>query len=256
MISVIIPYKDAAQWIGRCCDSLVNQAGDFEFIFINDGSKDDGPEIVAGYEDPRFILIDNENKAGVSGARNTGLKHATGDYITFLDADDELLPDAYKTLTAVIAADDQANIHQLNHIRVKANGDEKIAASTRRGEYDITNRPRHWPAVWNKIYRREFLKGVKFNEKLTAFEDWAFNLDCLAKDNYIHHASLKVFVLLRHFDNPESLSKTKTSADLFRFVKVVEDNLKKCKSPEVRLAYCEILSGLWASSSFRKVFGE
>ena len=46
MISVIVPYKDAAEYLGRCLESLHNQEGDFEFVLVDDGSKDVGPDIV------------------------------------------------------------------------------------------------------------------------------------------------------------------------------------------------------------------
>ena len=88
MISIIVPFKNAAPWIKRCADSLMAQDGSFEVIFVNDGSEDGSDDIVAEYAGDKFFLVDNEDMRGVSGARNTGLKYAQGDWITFLDADD------------------------------------------------------------------------------------------------------------------------------------------------------------------------
>ena len=117
MITAIVPYKDAERYLGRCLQSLHDQDGAFEFIIVNDGSEDGGTKIAAAYaeKDERFVLLDNERGPGVSGARNTGLDHAAGEWITFIDSDDEMLPGAYKTLTSVLKQ--EANVYQFNHIR-------------------------------------------------------------------------------------------------------------------------------------------
>ena len=92
MISVIIPYKNAEKYIPRCAESLLQQDSNFEFIFVNDDSEDDGPEILKNYADSRFVMLYNSGCPGVSGARNVGLANAEGDWITFLDVDDVMLP--------------------------------------------------------------------------------------------------------------------------------------------------------------------
>ena len=117
MISVIVPYRDSELWLGRCCESMHEQGGDFEFILVNDWSEDGGPKIVDCYVDidSRFRGIVNQRGKGVSGARNTGLDAARGEWVTFLDADDELLPNAYRTLSSYAEAG--RNVIQFNHIR-------------------------------------------------------------------------------------------------------------------------------------------
>lgn len=98
MISVIIPMYNADQSIVSALDSVKNQTfplEEFEVIIVNDGSTDRSAEMVRNYskENPqmKIILLDQKN-GGVSKARNTGLKIATGNYIALLDADDEWLP--------------------------------------------------------------------------------------------------------------------------------------------------------------------
>ena len=100
-ISVIIPYYNAEKWLERCAESLKNQEGSFEFIFVNDHSTDDGYTVLyeATKEDERFIRITEatpDEGSGVSWARNVGLEIARGDWVTFLDADDEMLFGALK----------------------------------------------------------------------------------------------------------------------------------------------------------------
>lgn len=98
-ISVIIPAYNAAAWIERAIDSVLcqSQAAD-EIIVVDDGSTDDTAQKVRSYGD-RVILMPQAN-AGVSAARNVGIRAATSDWITFLDADDEWLPEKLKLQTA------------------------------------------------------------------------------------------------------------------------------------------------------------
>ncbi len=97
LISVIIPLYNAEKSIKKTLNSIKNQTwnGDFEIIVVNDGSTDQSLEIVAHYSKENFnqnIIILTQENGGVSKARNAGLKIANGEYIAFLDADDEWLP--------------------------------------------------------------------------------------------------------------------------------------------------------------------
>lgn len=97
MISVIIPLFNAENSIGKALVSIANQTwkGDFEIIIVNDGSTDNSKSVVENYiqnNPSSSILIINQENGGVSNSRNTALKIATGDYIAFLDADDEWYP--------------------------------------------------------------------------------------------------------------------------------------------------------------------
>jgi len=92
-ISVIIPLYNKGKYIARALDSVLTQTfEDFEVIVVNDGSMDDGPDIVRTYHDPRLRMIKQAN-AGPGSARNRGIKETTAPYLAFLDADDEWLPD-------------------------------------------------------------------------------------------------------------------------------------------------------------------
>ncbi|MUG99149.1 glycosyltransferase [Scytonema sp. UIC 10036] len=87
-VSVVIPAYNAIAYLPETMESVLSQTYDsFEVIVVNDGSLDETEQWVAQIQDPRVKLISQENQ-GLSGARNTGIFHARGDYIAFLDSDD------------------------------------------------------------------------------------------------------------------------------------------------------------------------
>ena len=87
-VSVVIPLYNTEQYIARTLQSALNQTyTDFEVIIVDDGSIDRGVEICQSFDDSRIKIIHQANR-GLAGARNTGIRHAQGDYIALLDSDD------------------------------------------------------------------------------------------------------------------------------------------------------------------------
>ena len=98
-LSFIIPLYNSAQWLQKCLYSVLNQdipESEIEIICVNDGSPDNSAEIAReiAEEHPCIIVIDQENQ-GPSGARNKGMRHATGKYLCFVDPDDFVEPNVY-----------------------------------------------------------------------------------------------------------------------------------------------------------------
>ena len=97
-ISVVIPLYNKGPYIARALNSVLTQTfQDFEVIVVNDGSTDEGAEVVRGFHDPRIRLIQQENR-GVSAARNRGVEDSRAELIAFLDADDEWFPGHLETI--------------------------------------------------------------------------------------------------------------------------------------------------------------
>jgi len=94
LISVIIPAYNTAHLIGRSIKSVLSQTyQNFEIIVVDDGSTDELNEVVTAFNDNRIQYIRHEVNRGGSAARNTGVQNAKGNYIAFLDSDDEWLPE-------------------------------------------------------------------------------------------------------------------------------------------------------------------
>ncbi len=100
--SVVIPLYNKEATIERAIKSVLNQiVQDFEIIVVNDGSTDNGPDVVSKINDDRIRLIDQKNQ-GVSAARNKGINVTKYDLIAFLDADDEWLSEFLETIRRMI----------------------------------------------------------------------------------------------------------------------------------------------------------
>ncbi|PSP80879.1 glycosyl transferase family 2 [Halobacteriales archaeon QS_4_69_225] len=92
-VSVIIPTYDRAPVLGRAIDSVLAQTHtDLEVVVVDDASTDETAAVVERRRDPRLERVAHDENRGASAARNTGIEHATGEYVAFLDSDDEWRP--------------------------------------------------------------------------------------------------------------------------------------------------------------------
>ncbi|MEO0737461.1 MAG: glycosyltransferase family 2 protein [Cyanobacteria bacterium J06649_12] len=88
LVSVVIPVFNAEKFVGKTISSVLAQTySELEVLIVDDGSPDRSIEICRQFDDPRIKIIQQANR-GLAGARNTGIRHATGDYIALVDADD------------------------------------------------------------------------------------------------------------------------------------------------------------------------
>lgn len=186
-ISIIVPVYNVEQYLGKCLESLTNQTlSDIEIICINDGSTDNSAVILQEYakKDNRIKILTQEN-AGISNARNNGLKVAKGEYIGFCDSDDHVDSDFYEKLYTS-AKKYNADIAVANIIKIRKDKLQKflsfkdtIVCEDYREKLQICDVP-DYSYVWNKIYRSETLKESKllFEEGKT-YEDMIFSVQIL-----------------------------------------------------------------------------
>lgn len=171
MISVIMPVFNTKQYLEQAIESVTNQIfQDWELILVDDGSFDGSEKICDDYatKDRRIRVIHQENR-GVSEARNTGIKHASGEYVQFLDSDDWLYPETLKTAyEAAINSDSDMVIFDVQYEGEGFSWHEKSTISD--GVYDSElileklAQPSIPPYACNKFCRRPLYEGVSFPE--------------------------------------------------------------------------------------------
>lgn len=108
MVSVIVPVYNTEKYLRKCIDSIIAQTyKDLEIILVDDGSTDSSGSICDGYalKDPRVRVVHKEN-GGLASARKAGIGIAKGEYVGFVDSDDWIEPDMYRTLYEAVAAAD------------------------------------------------------------------------------------------------------------------------------------------------------
>ncbi|SHI21671.1 Putative glycosyltransferase EpsH [Vibrio aerogenes CECT 7868] len=168
LISVIIPVYHVEDYLAECLLSVITQSfKHIEIICIIDGSKDNSFNIARYYQmcDDRIKIIWQENQ-GLSGARNTGLEVAQGDFIFFLDSDDFLKQDALASLYQYIEQYDVVSGAVLNYVQ-DTGVTRPFCQHRQTGEIDIQdNFYSLETVVWNKLYRSEVVKNLRFIPRL------------------------------------------------------------------------------------------
>lgn len=194
-VSMIVPVYQVENYIAQCIESVLNQTfQNFELILVDDGSKDKSGLICDSYAtmDDRIVVIHTENN-GAATARNIGLEHASGKYITFLDGDDYLDENMIARLYEVIAhseydmvvcdflnllPDEKDNF--IVHLQEKTvSGREVLEHLKNEKNYGV------WTIVWNKIYKREVLEHLRFPDG-KYFEDEFFSNQLYLNIDQIH----------------------------------------------------------------------
>ncbi len=174
MISVIIPLYNKEQIIEKCIQSVLTQDyDDFEVVIVNDGSTDRSAEIVKRKDDSRIRLIEQEN-GGPSKARNIGVKNAKGDWIVFLDADDEFLLGALNYFRSLIRShciyDFFACPYYCNN-GIKRQLHFQYQEGELRNPFKASYKGKFLPRAGAFICKKKLLLSNPFNEQIRRFED-------------------------------------------------------------------------------------
>lgn len=198
LVSIILPAYNVEKYIACCLDSILQQSyNNIEIIIVNDGSTDHTLEVAQQYQKRHTIitLIDQQN-SGVSASRNTALKCAKGDYVLFVDADDWLDINTVQVCIEQIEAE-HADVcffayqsEFLNRTEVRClypkskvfnikeceNLQRRIIGPLDE-EMQIPQRLDSYGTIWAKLYRREILQGIFFEDlkKIGTAEDSLFN---------------------------------------------------------------------------------
>lgn len=178
MISVIIPLYNKEPIIEKCLNSVLSQDyDDFEVVIVNDGSTDRSSDVVKSYTDYRIRLIEQKN-GGPSKARNTGILASKGEWLYFIDADDEIEPGALKHFHDLAVVHPEADMF-LGEVSFW-NGKSKIASKVYEDGYVKNIFKSHFldktfQCSGSSLYKRSVCEKFLYNENIRRFED----LECL-----------------------------------------------------------------------------
>lgn len=278
-ISILCPAYNVDKYLAECIESVIAQTfTDWELIIVDDGSTDSTPSICDEYgrKDPRIHVIHQTNQ-GLSGARNTALKVARGEFIAMIDTDDYAAPGWLEKLHSLIVEND-ADVSQVGFYREFKTFSrpkplfKEDRVLTQPEIYIELLEDRKLPSyVWNKMFRRsaissEFPVGKKF-EDLYALSDWLKGVERLAVSGEIlyHYRVRKGSILNSNFASgrfdylkacifraeqarefiPESFS----NRDFIRFIaggamRAAKTIARFEKDPEVRLKYVRRISDM------------
>lgn len=186
-ISIIIPVYNVHDRLLVCLDSICAQSmRDFECILVDDGSTDGSSQLLEEYakKDSRFIVIHQEN-AGVGTARNRGLQHAHGIFLTFIDSDDQVEPSYLENLLRMIG---QQDLLITGFTMCKPDSCERIGSVS--GELSVEKiavamKEGLLNSCWAKLYRRDTFEELRFTENISWGEDTAYLMSCLCRTNRV-----------------------------------------------------------------------
>lgn len=220
-ISLIIPVYNVEKYLNQCLDSVISQTWkNLEIICVNDGSPDNSAAILKQYaaKDSRFKIITRPN-GGLSAARNTGLRHATGDYIFFLDSDDYINPECLEELASNIGNE------KLIYSQIKNFNAKKSKIINR--DFTSTRSFIRTCFVWGCLYKKETLDGLNFPEGMY-YEDKVFSFSLFNKIGFKKYPVNEKACYFYRGDNPGSI--TNNPAHLKDTILVAEQMFQTCRN--------------------------
>ena len=234
-ISVIVPVYNVEKFIRRCLDSIINQTmKDLEIILVDDGSTDNSGVICDEYAklDNRITVIHKEN-GGVSSARNRGLDVATGEWIAFVDSDDYIEEDMYEVLYKTAT---EKNVDICACFFKYLTVENKILFNPTQEQLDMNGKYNSKEFLeliykdeymngicvssWNKIYKKNVFRNLRFKTKICEDDELANNLYIKDIDIFLLNDGGYIYV-----QNINSLSNTKFSEKNLVFIDILYDRL-------------------------------
>lgn len=216
-VSVIIPIYNVEKYLRTCVDSVIGQTyRDLQIILVDDGSTDRCGAICDAYaqKDDRVTVIHQEN-GGPSAARNNGMLHALGEYIIFVDADDQLFPLSIQSMVNYVNQTDAELVlggyldrspygeFEIYEFNSGVDTKEKLISAVINGTGGV---------LWAKLFRTEIIaaNGIRLNNKVHFSEDMLFVLEYI---QYVHKwGNVQVPVYMYNRQNESSLTKKKSKS--------------------------------------------
>lgn len=223
IVSIIVPVYNAEKYLKECINSIVEQTYEnLEIILVNDGSLDSSGCICDDFaaKDHRIKVIHMEN-AGVSSARNTGIRIANGKYIMFVDADDKITAECVDILVKAIEQHDVdiAFGKSFTSDYSKGGTEEVIVWQDDEALRECLRYRISTFSVWAKLYRKDLIGLTEFSTNIKVNEDALFLFELCCKKPKILNISDEIYY---YRPNENSVSRSRYS-DKFEDILAVAD---------------------------------
>ena len=244
-ISIIIPVYNVEKYVAACLDSIIQNINKaIEIIVVNDGSKDNSEKVIKEYikKYPEYIKYFKKKNGGLYSARNEGIKHASGEYLMFVDSDDTLEKNAIDKLIDYINKNSfDILVYQMNSIR------SDIKTKIDSFNKNITNPISRYlvgnPSACNKLIKRSLLTDNKLEFiNVLYYEDLMFmpTLVNYTKDiKYMDEALYNYYLRDNSITNKKSYNKKMD--DIFTIVNSLYEKLNSKYSSEIEFIFIEHL---------------
>lgn len=229
-ISVIVPVYNTSKFLKKCLDSILDQSlKEIEIIIVNDGSTDNSLEIIKTYyEKDKRIKVINQKNMGLSGARNSGIKLAKGEYILHIDSDDwiekDYLKDMYE-LAKKEGADIVISDFYMDYMGRKIEYIIDQEKNSILDKEECLNRIFYlnsYPAVWNKLFKRELYIKNKIEHPLNI--SLGEDLGTTPRLIYFSNKIVKLNKAYVHYiQNLTSITKTKKLESVLQLYECVHN---------------------------------
>ena len=235
-VSIIVPIYNVEKYLNRCVESLIQQTyQNIQIILIDDGSSDKSGKICDYYKkkDSRIEVMHIKN-SGVSNARNIALSQVTGQFITFVDADDYVDKNYIKELYELC----KTNNSDISIIGVLENFEEtnkkiisgksiKSTLNNLDALKELLNEKYYFGSVWGKIYRTVIWKNICFNEKTVIGEDLEVLYKVFLKVNQVSiNTDKRLYFYTKN--RSDSVTKNNFNKNWEKEIKICEDILIDC----------------------------
>lgn len=235
-ISIIIPVYKVEKYLDRCVESVVNQTYEnIEIILVDDGSPDNCPAICDEWakKDSRIKVIHKQN-AGVSAARNSGMKIAAGEYIGFVDSDDYIEPEMFEKLAAGISQS-RADLAVCGFIKYEkpVSAEKDFDCTAEDSKVMLFGCDYYEGYIWNKLYSAKVIKenGIRFDITLRMCEDTLFNFDYLKCIKKVH---ICTYIGYYYYTREDSVMRVKPFQNDYDMVGLIDKFISGAEAEKER----------------------
>lgn len=255
LVSVIVPVYNVEKYIVRCIQSIIEQdfSDNIEIILVDDRGNDNSIQIITGYlesikrNNRRYKIVTHKVNSGLSAARNTGIKHATGRYLYFLDSDDYLPKDAFNKLFTILSKFPDSDVIEGSTIAVDESYktiSERILNDHALEDFEIWDIRMKWtPIACNKILRRDwFIQNNLWFEEGIFHEDLYWSLSVANTGANIVTTSYATYFYLQRNESITHSFSEKHLISNKKLIQLFHTFFKSCMyniSNECMVATCE-----------------